>query len=171
MIGLVIAVIWGTLCIFVFGDGNEGAFLSSANFLFWWHIVWTVPWTIIMLVMSGIITFGTSAAVSEFGKFGLVGGLVAGGGLSILGIAIFSLNRVLLIGGSYLISTSDGGADQFSEFNMERLIWGLSCLLSEHSGQLVHLLQVQVTKNTHHRKPMQVCGGFSVERCSLNTLH
>lgn len=140
MIGLFLALLYaGIMSI----KGLTGLVIlsHSANFLFWWHLIWSIIYLIPISFLLFILTMGTTVAGVgagyDAGKGGaLVGGIVGlllGGSLSLLAIVRFAIKRTLLVLGSYLIVKSVSFSSSVignGELDKQNLIIGLILLFT-----------------------------------------
>jgi len=146
MIGLFMAVLYFVWKMFFDSDmSTEIGFLNASGFLFYWHLVWTIIFGIIIgLIALGVtglmslVGLGTGLAASEelapqhSGKsmlFGLIGGAIFGGSLTAKAVLGFMVKRALLLLGAYLMWTSGTAEMSFAEFDLLKLGIGAVLLL------------------------------------------
>lgn len=131
MLGIVLVLIWGAAKHFGASDVPLNTlFLQGTDFLYTWYIVFTVILGVINLgyaICLPIVYAGYARDINpnRWRIYGLLGAL-AGGGLSVILLAVFAVGRACLIGGTYLLHQSlmpDGAWDQ------TKLIWGGIVLL------------------------------------------
>lgn len=108
----------------------EVTYLNATNFLFWWYVVWTIIFAVILFgiaivaVVAGGVALGKDGGVLR-GLFGAV----LGGALSLVVVFVFAIRRALYVGGAYFLSTALVLQDGFYHWEQGRLILGVLFLL------------------------------------------
>jgi hypothetical protein len=130
MLGLVIALLVCGWNVFLSGHPIESGFLAGVHFLWWWYLVWTIFQGVFMiLVLLGITIGGTAAGALLKGKRMGILGFMGGGALSTLILAIFAVQKVALLGSTYLLGTAGDEGMTFAQFDQIRLIFGSILLI------------------------------------------
>ena len=136
MVGLILAVLYvGWKVMMNNGMTPEAAFLGASTFLYYWYWTWSIICAGVIGFLCLVITLGAGAKATEIGDSGLgktvgfFGGVVVGGGVSLLLLATLVVRCALYIVGAYLLMTSGTPDIPFAEFNHTKLIVGGILLL------------------------------------------
>lgn len=136
MFGFILALLYAAWVV-IFGDSApELAYLKSANFLFWWYMVWTIILGAFVGLFALVAMLGGAAAgASEGGKIGAAVGMVLGGGFSGLIVFFFAIRRAMYVGGAYLLSMAVTHGSPWEWHIPHLLLGGLLLLVAFVTGR------------------------------------
>lgn len=136
MIGLVLALLWAVIVMFVQSGRAESAYADCTSFLYYWYLIcniFTVGLASFILFSATVIGAGKGAAWQRRHLGGFFGGMIGGGmlgaGIGSFAFLLLMFQVAMFVGGAWLLKTADDGAQTFAQFNMPKLIFGAIFIL------------------------------------------
>lgn len=128
--GLILALLYAGYLMVIRSLPTETVYLAATGFLYSWYFWWTIILGVIvgLVALVAIIGGGVAGACEGRGPIGAFGGIVLGGGFSLLIVLVFAIRRTLYVGGAYMLHTALTATSGGYSWDKGRLILGVLLL-------------------------------------------